>query len=50
MGLTTFAGNQLILKEVVIAKSYLDEKELRAMGQLVSGYLDFAGREQAMTM
>ena len=26
------------------------EKELRAMGQLVSGYLDFAEREQAMTM
>ena len=24
--------------------NYLDEKELRAMGQLVSGYLDFAER------
>ncbi|MEE0884195.1 MAG: RhuM family protein [Faecalimonas sp.] len=54
MGLTTFAGNQPTLKEVVIAKNYLDEKELRAMGQLVSGYLDFAERqaerEQVMTM
>ena len=54
MGLTTFAGNQPTLREVVIAKNYLDEKELRAMGQLVSGYLDFAERqaerEQAMTM
>ena len=54
MGLTTFAGNQPTLKEAVIAKNYLDEKELRAMGQLVSGYLDFAERqaerEQAMTM
>lgn len=54
MGLTTFAGNQPTLKEVVVAKNYLDEKELRAMGQLVSGYLDFAERqaerEQAMTM
>ena len=54
MGLTTFAGNQPTLKEAVIAKNYLNEKELRAMGQLVSGYLDFAERqaerEQAMTM
>ena len=42
------------MKEAVLAKNYLDEKELRAMGQLVSGYLDFAERqaerEQAMTM
>lgn len=54
MGLTTFAGNHPTLKEAVAAKNYLDEKELRAMGQLVSGYLDFAERqaerEQAMTM
>lgn len=54
MGLTTFAGNQPTLKEALVAKNYLDEKELRAMGQLVSGYLDFAERqaerEQAMTM
>ena len=54
MGLTTFAGNRPTLKESVIAKNYLNEKELRAMGQLVSGYLDFAERqaerEQVMTM
>lgn len=54
MGLTTFAGNQPTLKEAVVAKNYLDEKELRVMGQLVSGYLDFvehqADSEQAMTM
>ncbi len=54
MGLSTFAGSQPTLKEAVIAKNYLDEKELRAIGQLVSGYLDFAERqaerEQAMTM
>ncbi len=54
MGITTFAGNQPTLREAVIAKNYLNEKELRAMGQLVSGYLDFAERqaerEQAMTM
>ena len=54
MGLTIFVGNQPTLKEAVIAKNYLSEKELRAMGQLVSGYLDFAERqaerEQVMTM
>lgn len=54
MGLTTFAGSQPTLQEAVIAKNFLNEKELRAMGQLVSGYLDFAERqaerEQAMTM
>lgn len=54
MGLTTFVGNHPTLKEAVVAKNYLDEKELRSMGQLVSGYLDFAERqaerEQAMTM
>ncbi len=54
MGLTTFAGKQPSLKEAVVAKNYLNEKELRAMGQLVSGDLDFAERqaerEQVMTM
>lgn len=45
MGLTTFAGKHPTLKEAVIAKNYLNEKELRAMGQLVSGYLDFAERQ-----
>ena len=43
MGLTTFAGSQPTLKEAVVAKNYLNEKELRAMGQLVSGYLEFCG-------
>ncbi len=54
MGLTTFSGSQPTLREAVIAKNYLNEKELRVMGQLVSGYLDFAERqaerEQPMTM
>lgn len=45
MGLTSFAGSQPTLKEAKIAKNYLDEKELRAMGQIVSGYLDFAERQ-----
>ncbi|MBR3333069.1 MAG: virulence RhuM family protein [Clostridia bacterium] len=54
MGLMSFAGEQPTLSEAKRAKNYLNEKELRAMGQLVSGYLDFAERqaerEQAMTM
>lgn len=54
MGLTTFEGDRPHLKDAVVAKNYLNEKELRAMGQIVSGYLDFAERQaerqQAMTM
>ena len=54
MGLLTFKGNHPTLIEAKTAKNYLNEKELRAMGQLVSGYLDFAERqaerEQVMTM
>ncbi len=54
MGLLTFKGNHPTLQEAKTAKNYLDEKELRAMGQLVSGYLDFAERQaerqQPMTM
>lgn len=54
MGLTTFKGNKPHLSDAVIAKNYLNEKELRSLGQLVSGYLDFAERqaerEQPMTM
>ena len=45
MGLTTFEGSEPSLNEAKIAKNYLNEKELRAMGQLVSGYLDFAQRQ-----
>ena len=54
MGLMAFPGSRPYLKDVVVAKNYLNEKELRALGQIVSGYLDFAERqaerEQAMTM
>lgn len=54
MGLTTFKGDKPHLQDVVVAKNYLNEKELRALGQIVSGYLDFAERqaerEQPMTM
>ncbi|NCP88713.1 MAG: virulence RhuM family protein [Flavobacteriales bacterium] len=54
MGLMTFVGERPYLKDITIAKNYLNEKELRTLGQIVSGYLDFAERqaerEQAMTM
>ena len=54
MGLKTFEGNKPHLKDSLVAKNYLDDKELRAMGQIVSGYLDFAERQaerhQPMTM
>jgi len=54
MGLMTFPGNRPYLKDVVVAKNYLNENELRSLGQIVSGYLDFAERqaerEQTMTM
>ncbi len=54
MGLKTFEGNRPHLKDSLVAKNYLDDKELRAMGQIVSGYLDFAERQaerhQPMTM
>lgn len=54
MGLMSFPGSRPYLKDVVVAKNYLDEKELRSLGQIVSGYLDFAERqaerEKAMTM
>ena len=54
MGLTTFRGDRPHLSDAVIAKNYLNEKELRSMGRLVSGYLDFAEqkaeRHEYMTM
>ena len=54
MGLTTFKGELPTLTEAKTAKNYLNEKELRGLNQLVSGYLDFAERqaerEKTMTM
>ena len=52
MGLTTYSGNRPHLADAVIAKNYLNEKELRALNQIVSGYLDFAERqaERQITM
>lgn len=42
MGLTTFSGDLPILSDVIIAKNYLTEEELKVLNNLVSGYFDFA--------
>ena len=42
MGLTTFSGEQPSKTDVTIAKNYLNEKELKVLNNLVSGYFDFA--------
>ncbi len=45
MGLTSFRGTRPHLDDALVAKNYLDDKELKVMGQIVSGYLDFAERQ-----
>ncbi len=42
MGLITFKGDIPILSDVVIAKNYLSEEELKVLSNLVSRYFDFA--------
>ncbi|HPI39109.1 MAG TPA: RhuM family protein, partial [Ignavibacteriaceae bacterium] len=42
MGLTVFPGEQPTMKDIVIAKNYLSEDELKILNSLVSGYFDFA--------
>lgn len=42
MGLTSFAGGQPVKSDVVNAKNYLYEDELKVLNNLVSGYFDFA--------
>ena len=42
MGLTTFRGDLPIMSDVIIAKNYLTEEELKILNNLVSGYFDFA--------
>jgi hypothetical protein len=42
MGLTTFSGAEVTKKDITIAKNYLDERELKVLNNLVSGYFDFA--------
>ena len=42
MGLNTFTGDFPTKKDIGIAKNYLDEKELKVLNNIVSGYFDFA--------
>lgn len=42
MGLTTFRGTYPAKSDVIIAKNYLDENELRKLNNMVSGFFDFA--------
>ena len=42
MGLKNFAGEFPVMRDVEIAKNYLNEDELRVLNNLVSGYFDFA--------
>lgn len=42
MGLTSFSGELPALKDIGIAKNYLDGSELKVLNNLVSGYFDLA--------
>ena len=42
MGLTTFKGDIPVLSDIIIAKNYLSEEEVKVLNNLVSGYFDFA--------
>ncbi|MBC5689442.1 virulence RhuM family protein [Mediterraneibacter sp. NSJ-55] len=42
MGLRSFSGDFPVLKDISIAKNYLDDEELKILNNIVSGYFDFA--------
>ena len=42
MGLTSFSGELPALKDIGVAKNYLEEDELKILNNLVSGYFDLA--------
>ena len=42
MGLTSFVGELPALKDIGVAKNYLNEDELKILNNLVSGYFDLA--------
>lgn len=42
MGLHSFSGDFPVLKDIGIAKNYLNDEELKILNNLVSGYFDFA--------
>lgn len=41
MGFIRFKGDLPIMSDVIIAKNYLTEEELKILNNLVSGYFDF---------
>lgn len=42
LGLTSFSGELPSIKDIKVAKNYLNEDELKLLNNLVSGYFDFA--------
>lgn len=42
MGLKNFSGDFPVLKDISIAKNYLNDEELKILNNIVSGYFDFA--------
>lgn len=42
MGLKSFSGDFPVLKDIGIAKNYLNDEELKILNNIVSGYFDFA--------
>ena len=42
MGLKSFSGDFPALKDISIAKNYLNDEELKILNNIVSGYFDFA--------
>lgn len=54
VGLTTFSGEEPTITDLMVAKNYLTEDELKRLNALVTGYLDFAelqaNSHNAMTM
>ena len=42
MGLTSFTDELPRMKDIGVAKNYLDEDELKVLNNLVSGYFDYA--------
>ena len=42
MGITNYAGNKLLKRDVEIAKNYLNEEELNLLNRMVTAYLEIA--------
>lgn len=42
MGLKSFSGDFPVLKDISIAKHYLNDEELKILNNIESGYFDFA--------